>query len=312
LCIPTQLPASPHLNQNYPEPTFCPSVGSAVGSNPLLTHTVYGCHHMENFTPYCPGRIPFTPTNATVPTTTTTSTTTTAIPSLSCSPMIYFVPIYHGGVQPIGDWFSNPPSQTHLRCPSPVAPSALPVPITYQPYMANYNPSDLNVVQMSNEHFTVHASNVGQMNGTMESLRSLQTISVASGNTGSNSVRGKATTTTASSNTSRPGRKKRLVFHNNILYKTQLCRQFLTSKSCPRGLACQFAHGEHELRDPRSHPLYKTTICQEFWSTGHCNRGISCLHIHPFEPLVQRQPNVSTARLTRPSLRAGLLPIGER
>ncbi|OON16441.1 hypothetical protein X801_07746, partial [Opisthorchis viverrini] len=68
----------------------------------------------------------------------------------------------------------------------------------------------------------------------------------------------KGKTNTSSLNSKSTGKKK-LGFHNNILYKTELCHDFLVSQACPRGLACQYAHGETELRDPRNHPLYKTT-----------------------------------------------------
>ncbi|KAF6770340.1 hypothetical protein AHF37_11438 [Paragonimus kellicotti] len=83
--------------------------------------------------------------------------------------------------------------------------------------------------------------------------------------------------------TSRSGTKRRIGFHNNILYKTELCHDFRIHQSCPRGPACQYAHGERELRDPRNHPLYKTTICQNYYLTGSCVRGSKCLHLHPPE-----------------------------
>ncbi|KAF5402889.1 hypothetical protein PHET_03561 [Paragonimus heterotremus] len=83
--------------------------------------------------------------------------------------------------------------------------------------------------------------------------------------------------------TSRSGAKRRIGFHNNILYKTELCHDFRMHQSCPRGPACQYAHGERELRDPRNHPLYKTTICQNYHLTGSCVRGSKCLHLHPLE-----------------------------
>ncbi|KAF8568526.1 hypothetical protein P879_06626 [Paragonimus westermani] len=83
--------------------------------------------------------------------------------------------------------------------------------------------------------------------------------------------------------TARSGPRRRIGFHNNILYKTELCHDFRMHQSCPRGPACQYAHGERELRDPRNHPLYKTTICQNYHLTGSCARGSKCLHLHPPE-----------------------------
>lgn len=52
------------------------------------------------------------------------------------------------------------------------------------------------------------------------------------------------------------------------LYKTELCRNFELSGSCPFGHRCQFAHGTHELRRRALNPRYKTEKCRNFWATG--------------------------------------------
>lgn len=36
--------------------------------------------------------------------------------------------------------------------------------------------------------------------------------------------------------------------YRNSLYKTQLCRHFMSKGMCAQGAACQYAHGEKELR----------------------------------------------------------------
>ncbi|KAA0200368.1 hypothetical protein FBUS_06306 [Fasciolopsis buskii] len=95
-------------------------------------------------------------------------------------------------------------------------------------------------------------------------------------------------------------RRRKLGFHNNILFKTKLCHEFTVNGICPRGYSCQFAHGIGELRDPRNHPLYKTTECQNYYITGQCNRGDNCLHLHPSDiaPLSQACDRNFQARST--------------
>jgi len=63
-------------------------------------------------------------------------------------------------------------------------------------------------------------------------------------------------------------------------YKTEMCRQFSSSGSCKYGEKCQFAHGQHELRDLTRHPKYKTELCRTFHTTGFCNYGKRCHYIH--------------------------------
>ncbi|KER32219.1 hypothetical protein T265_01653 [Opisthorchis viverrini] len=114
----------------------------------------------------------------------------------------------------------------------------------------------------------------------------------------------KGKTNTGSLNSKSTGKKK-LGFHNNILYKTELCHDFLVSQACPRGLACQYAHGETELRDPRNHPLYKTTVCQDFRLTGTCVRGAKCLHLHPPETITKRPQRPNSPCLARSTPKSG-------
>lgn len=42
-------------------------------------------------------------------------------------------------------------------------------------------------------------------------------------------------------------------------YKTRMCRHFASKGTCPLDKYCQFAHGEHELRDA-SDPLPQHVI----------------------------------------------------
>ena len=45
-------------------------------------------------------------------------------------------------------------------------------------------------------------------------------------------------------------------------------------------MKCQFAHGKDELRPVLRHPKYKTEICRTFHSTGTCPYGKRCRFIH--------------------------------
>lgn len=76
------------------------------------------------------------------------------------------------------------------------------------------------------------------------------------------------------------------------LYKTELCRNWVSTTlipdlhlqletgQCRYGTRCQFAHGEHEIRDVLRHPKYKTEICRTFHTTGTCSYGKRCRFVH--------------------------------
>ena len=66
----------------------------------------------------------------------------------------------------------------------------------------------------------------------------------------------------------------------NELYKTELCRSWTETGTCRYGLKCQFAHGEHELRQLRRHPKYKTKVCKNYAEHGSCPYGSRCRFIH--------------------------------
>lgn len=60
------------------------------------------------------------------------------------------------------------------------------------------------------------------------------------------------------------------------LQKTRLCELWLTG-SCPNGVECQFAHGEKELRFTPAY--FKTDLCK-YWKAGFCSAGDECRHAH--------------------------------
>lgn len=64
------------------------------------------------------------------------------------------------------------------------------------------------------------------------------------------------------------------------LYKTELCRKWVTTGTCRYGSKCQFAHGVAELRKLVRHPLYKTSLCKSYQASGMCRYGSRCRFIH--------------------------------
>lgn len=46
------------------------------------------------------------------------------------------------------------------------------------------------------------------------------------------------------------------------------------------GDKCQYAHGQEDLRDVERHPKYKTQVCRTFYQTGTCPYGTRCTFRH--------------------------------
>ncbi|XP_014674324.1 PREDICTED: zinc finger protein 36, C3H1 type-like 2-B [Priapulus caudatus] len=67
---------------------------------------------------------------------------------------------------------------------------------------------------------------------------------------------------------------------NSSRYKTEMCRPFEENGTCKYGDKCQFAHGQHELRNLSRHPKYKTELCRTFHTIGFCPYGPRCHFIH--------------------------------
>jgi len=81
------------------------------------------------------------------------------------------------------------------------------------------------------------------------------------------------------------------------LYKTELCRSWSQTNTCPYGAKCQFAHGAVELRPVLRHPKYKTVECNQWAATGKCTFGNRCVFIHDdSERQPAQQPTTASAR----------------
>jgi hypothetical protein len=79
------------------------------------------------------------------------------------------------------------------------------------------------------------------------------------------------------------------------LYKTELCRSWSQSNTCPYGAKCQFAHGAEELRPVQRHPKYKTVECNQWAATGKCTFGNRCVFIHDDSERQLAQPSTTGA-----------------
>ena len=88
-------------------------------------------------------------------------------------------------------------------------------------------------------------------------------------------------------------------FTKNVLYKTEMCKKFVSTGSCRYGAKCQFAHGPEELRCISRHPLYQTSPCKTFELTGYCAFGNRCRFVHTVAPpLLEQTPPPPPSRAT--------------
>lgn len=65
-------------------------------------------------------------------------------------------------------------------------------------------------------------------------------------------------------------------------YKTEICKNWEKSSSCPYRNKCRFAHGREELmsKEIEQNPNYKQKDCLGFFKYGNCNYGRRCCFRH--------------------------------
>ena len=63
-------------------------------------------------------------------------------------------------------------------------------------------------------------------------------------------------------------------------YKTELCKKFEETHTCPYGVRCRFAHGKEELIENIINSNYKRKKCRRFFVKGICNYGTRCNFKH--------------------------------
>ena len=74
---------------------------------------------------------------------------------------------------------------------------------------------------------------------------------------------------------------KGIVFKQSLKYKTEMCKNFVSSGNCTFGVDCCFAHSTTELRIRTNlSGGFKTKICRRFHKHGLCNYGSRCQYSH--------------------------------
>lgn len=65
-------------------------------------------------------------------------------------------------------------------------------------------------------------------------------------------------------------------------YKTEMCKNWEKSGSCPYNNKCRFAHGREELmnKEIEANPNYRARDCLSFFKYGYCNYGRRCCFKH--------------------------------
>lgn len=65
-------------------------------------------------------------------------------------------------------------------------------------------------------------------------------------------------------------------------FKTEICKNWEKSGSCPYNTKCRFAHGKIELmaKEMEANPNYKGKDCLSFFKYGYCNYGRRCCFKH--------------------------------
>ena len=67
---------------------------------------------------------------------------------------------------------------------------------------------------------------------------------------------------------------------NDPKYKTELCKKFSDTGTCPYGSKCRFAHGKGELISKMLNSNYKKKPCKTFNENGFCPYGSRCSFKH--------------------------------
>lgn len=92
------------------------------------------------------------------------------------------------------------------------------------------------------------------------------------------------------------------------LYKTEICRNWEEKGFCYYGDRCQFAHGEHELRQVPRNPLWKTKPCKRFKLYGSCQFAKRCCFSHDVDLKPEQAASVDRARRSSLLQRVGIVP----
>mmetsp|Transcript_32939 Transcript_32939/g.29813 ORF Transcript_32939/g.29813 Transcript_32939/m.29813 type:complete len:239 (+) Transcript_32939:102-818(+) len=136
--------------------------------------------------------------------------------------------------------------------------------------MASFN-SVNSINSQSNSHISIGNSNS-------------QNVISAEKKKSKNKSKNKKKKQQSKNNNSHLNSKKKNVSTENdfkVKYKTEQCKYWSQTGSCPFGDSCAFAHGQAEARDKlHISSNYKTKKCVSFHTTGYCPYGMRCQFIH--------------------------------
>eukprot|EP01016_Furgasonia_blochmanni_P003361 TRINITY_DN11318_c0_g1_i1.p2 TRINITY_DN11318_c0_g1~~TRINITY_DN11318_c0_g1_i1.p2 ORF type:complete len:194 (+),score=30.51 TRINITY_DN11318_c0_g1_i1:210-791(+) len=68
-------------------------------------------------------------------------------------------------------------------------------------------------------------------------------------------------------------------YHEDVKFKTELCKNWDEFGDCPYKTKCRFAHGREELRQKVDRRQTKKT-CLAFRKSGACSYGTRCIYLH--------------------------------
>jgi len=67
---------------------------------------------------------------------------------------------------------------------------------------------------------------------------------------------------------------------NPLKHKTELCKNFSETGTCPYARKCRFAHGSHELVNLPCPNSFRKKKCNNFLQNGFCKYGVRCQFSH--------------------------------
>lgn len=228
----------------------------------------------------------------------TSSVSVHAQPFRPSPPSHHNTPIHLASSSPLNHLHQDPtiPHHHHFLQPSSAMTSSLmlslqssPVAMSLQPIYSPPHPNSASADLPSASRVSPVLTSSPIPPSVSQALHALPPVSVA----------------LAQSNQSAPRIK-------NELYKTEICRSYAESGGfCKYGSKCQFAHGDEELRPVRRHPRYKTKLCRNFVTTGSCPYDSRCRFIHASDlPYTQTSSSIPPSGTATPLSNASAGALG--
>ena len=79
-------------------------------------------------------------------------------------------------------------------------------------------------------------------------------------------------------------KQKTKIVPDDTKFKTELCKKWSETGSCPYKNRCKFAHGRQELNEKKisNKGRYKSKKCVSFYNNMFCSYGSRCLFLHEY------------------------------